>query len=144
MTLDQLHELWSKDANIDRTELGEEANKIPQLHSKYYKFYSTERLVLRKLQEELKQLTFDKSQWLQGNMDRDDMKARGWEPNPLKILKADLDAHIDSDQEVVDFKLKIAYQQEKVDFLDSAIKYLTNRGFNLKAAIDWEKFKMGV
>ncbi len=72
------------------------------------------------------------------------MKARGWEPNPLKILKADLDAHIDSDQEVIDFKLKIAYQQEKVDFLDSAIKSLTNRGFNLKAAIDWEKFKMGV
>ena len=35
-------------------------------------------------------------------------------------------------------------QQEKVDFLDSAIKSLTNRGFNLKAAIDWEKFKMGV
>jgi len=50
MTLEQIQELWSKDAPVDRTELGEEAIKIPQLHSKYFKIYSTERLILKKME----------------------------------------------------------------------------------------------
>ena len=54
MTLDELLENWKADSEIDRTELGNEAIKIPQLHSKYFKFYSTERLTLRKLEEEAK------------------------------------------------------------------------------------------
>ena len=51
-TLDDLFDLWADDSKIDRTELGEESIKIPQLHSKYYKLYSTERLKSVKLQEE--------------------------------------------------------------------------------------------
>ena len=35
-------------------------------------------------------------------------------------------------------------QKEKVDFLESIIKSLNNRGFNLNAAIQWEKFKVGI
>ena len=37
MTMEEIMEAWSNDSNIDRTELGEESLKIPQLHSKYYK-----------------------------------------------------------------------------------------------------------
>jgi len=47
------------------------------------------------------------------------------------------------DKDIVSINLKIAYQKEKVDFLDSAIRSLNTRGYNLRAAIDWEKFKMG-
>ena len=58
-TLDDLFDLWAEDSKIDRTELGEESIKIPQLHSKYYKLYSTERLKSVKLQEDLKILKKD-------------------------------------------------------------------------------------
>ena len=58
-TLDDLFDLWAEDSKIDRTELGEEPIKIPQLHSKYYKLYSTERLKSVKLQEDLKILKKD-------------------------------------------------------------------------------------
>ena len=56
MTLEDIFELWSKDCDIDRTELGEESLKIAQLHAKYFKIFSTERLSLRKLQSDLKVL----------------------------------------------------------------------------------------
>ena len=69
MTLEQLHELWSADATVDRTELGEEAIKIPQLHSKYFKLYSQERLTLRKLVERSKSLQLDLWAYYQGQMD---------------------------------------------------------------------------
>ena len=35
--LDEYFDLWAEDSKIDRTELGEESIKIPQLHHKYYK-----------------------------------------------------------------------------------------------------------
>jgi hypothetical protein len=76
-------------------------------------------------------------------MDYEDLNDLGWSPNPLKLLRADIPQYIDADKDIVSLNLKIAYQKEKVDFLDSAIRSLNTRGYNLRAAIDWEKFKMG-
>ena len=55
MKLEDIQTFWEKDSQVDRTELGEEALKIPQLHSKYFKIYSQERLTLRKLEADMKQ-----------------------------------------------------------------------------------------
>jgi len=144
MQLDDILSEWRKDAEIDRTELGEEALKIPQLHSKYYNIYSKERLQLRRLESELKVLQKLKYEYYGGTLDYEELKEQGWEPNNLKILRADIPQYVDSDKEVIEHTLKVAYQKEKVEFLDNAIRSLNSRGFNIKAAIDWEKFKMGV
>ena len=144
MTLDEVLEERHKDSQLDRTELGEEALKIPQLHSKYYKLYANERLKLRRLQAEHKQLVKAKNEYFGGTIDYNDMKERGWEPNPLKILRADIPSYVDADQEVVNINLKMAYHQEIVDFLDNAIRSLNTRGYNISAAINWEKFKVGI
>ena len=62
----------------------------------------------------------------------------------LKILKSDITFYIDRNQDWVDSQLKLAMQKEKVDFLESIIKSLNGRGFNIIAAINWEKFKVGI
>ena len=144
MTLDELFELWKKDSEIDRSELGEASAKIPQLHYKYYKLFAQERLKLRKLQAEYKVLYKDMWEYFQGNMSEEDLKERGWEPNPLRILKSDLGVYIDSDKDIITHNMKIAYQKEKIDFLESVIKTINIRGFHIKNAIDWEKFKVGI
>lgn len=144
MTLEQIQELWSKDAPVDRTELGEEAIKIPQLHSKYFKIYSTERLILKKMELESKQMWKDLWSYYQGHMDYEDLTQRGWDQINTIILKADLNIHIDSNKDWINNNLKLAYQREKVDFLEAIIKSLNNRGFNINAAISWEKFKVGI
>lgn len=143
MTLDQIMELWRVDCEIDRTELGEEAIKIPSLHSKYFKIFSAERLSLRKLEAEYKTLFKLKSEYYNGSLDIEEMRELGWEPNPLKILRNDVQQYIDADKDVIDLNLKIAYQKEKVEFLDSCIRSLNTRGYNINAAIQWEKFKVG-
>lgn len=144
MTLEQIQELWSKDAPVDRTELGDEAIKIPQLHSKYFKIYSTERLILKKMELESKQMWKDLWSYYQGHMDYEDLTERGWDQINTIILKADLNIHIDSNKDWINNNLKLAYQREKVDFLEAIIKSLNNRGFNINAAISWEKFKVGI
>jgi hypothetical protein len=39
--------------------------------------------------------------------------------------------------------LKVEMQREKVEFVEAIIKSLTTRGFQIKSAIEWERFKMG-
>jgi len=144
MTLEEIQKLWSKDADIDRIELGEEALKISQLHSKYYKIFSTERLVLKKTSFDLISLKQKKREYYLGLMDPEELHNLGWEPQPLQILKADVGEYISADEDVIQAELKKEYQKEKVDFVENIIKSLVNRGFNIKAAIDWEKFKVGL
>lgn len=59
------------------------------------------------------------------------------------ILKGDLPMYLDADQDVVNLSLKIGYQQEKLELLDSIIKTIMNRNFIIRNAIDWQKFTMG-
>ena len=143
MNLEEIQNEWEKDSKIDRTELGEESIKIPALHSKYYQLYSRERLQLARLTETMKLLKKDKWDYYSGNLDMDELKDKGWEPFQLKVLKSDIQMYIDSDKDVIDSNLKVAYCKEKVDFLEAIIRTLNLRSYQINNAINWEKFKVG-
>mgnify|MGYP006269045023 CR=1 FL=1 len=143
MKLDEILDMWSQDCDIDRTELGQEALKIPKLHSKYLRHYTEERLILRKLEEEKRELIKMKHDYYRGIMPEEDLKANGWEPFQLNVLKSDVPMHIDADQDVIKINLRMAMQSEKVDALESIIKSISNRGYLIKSAVDYEKFKVG-
>lgn len=143
MKLDEIQIMWERDAQIDRTELGEESLRIPQLHSKYFKIFSQERLTLRKLEGDYKRLYKDKYEWYNGSIAEETLQQYEWQPNPLKILRTDIPMHIDADGDIQNLQLKIEMQKEKVDFVENIIKSLTTRGYQIKGAIEWEKFKMG-
>lgn len=143
MKLTEIQEEWRKDANIDRTELGEESLRIPQLHAKYYNFYSTERLRLKSLEGEYRKLYKAKYEYYNGTMCEEDLRSWEWEPFALKILKSDISVYLEGDNDLITAQSTIDVQKEKVEFLESAIKSLTNRGFQIKSAIDWVKFTQG-
>mgnify|MGYP000539354746 CR=1 FL=1 len=99
---------------------------------------------IKKLEAEYKSLYKDKWEYYQGNLPDEDLKERGWDPFQLKVLKSDLSTYIDSDKDIINHMYKIEYQKEKIDFLDSVIRNINNRGLHIKNAIDWEKFKVGI
>jgi hypothetical protein len=143
MKLEDILELWKEDSNIDKAELGEEAVKIPKLHNKYYQIYVHEKIVLRSYEADMKKLKLEKYEFFtQGHTE--ETRSKMWElPARGLILKADIPMYMDADKELIKLSLKIGVQQEKTDFLESIIKSLTNRGFQIKSAIDWYKFTMG-
>jgi hypothetical protein len=143
MKLDEILELWAEDCSVDRTELGEESLKLPKLHSKYLRIYTEERLLLRRLEGEKKELLLLKHDYYRGVMPEEDLKINGWEPFRLSVLKSDIPMYIDADQDIIKLNLRIAMQQEKVDSLESIIRSINNRGFLIKNAIEYEKFKVG-
>ena len=62
----------------------------------------------------------------------------------LKILKQDVDKYLKSDDELIKLDQKVTYVQSVVDYLDRTVKIISNRGFQIKNAIDWRKFTSGV
>jgi hypothetical protein len=143
MKIDDIMESWAVDARIDDSELGKESLKIPQLHHKYFKMFSAEGLLLKKLEYEYKTLYKLKYEYYMGVLDEDTLRNKEWDPNPLRILKQDLPTYIDSDTDIQSIQIKIDIQKQKLSFLESVIKTITNRGFLIKNAIDWERFKVG-
>jgi hypothetical protein len=143
MKLEEIQQHWERDSTVDRTELGEESLRIPQLHSKYFKFFSAERLLLRKMEYEYKSLHKEKCEYYAGTLDENTLNANGWEPFALRVLRADIPMYLDSDTDIRNASLKIKMQEEKVEFLESILKSLPNRGYQIAQAIAWEKFKVG-
>ena len=143
MKLEEIQELWNKDREIDYTELGTESIRIPQIHDKYLKIYTDERIKLRGLEFELSKLVRAKTDWYAGRMSQEDLEERGWDQFLGRLLKNDISNYIESDNDVIKIKQHIAILQEKNNYLDSIIKMLNNRGFQIKNALDWLKFSHG-
>ena len=143
MTLEEIFELWNDDAQIDSMELGQSALDIAKLHHKYYEIYSRERLLYKKLEAKMKVLKREKFEFYVDGPTQEQIE-QGWQLPPKgKLLKAEVPMYLESDNDIIAMNLKIAYQQEKIDLLDSIIKTISNRGFHIKSAVEWEKFKVG-
>ena len=143
MKIEEIFEHWEQDSQIDKTELGDAALNIPKLHHKYFQLLVNEKMQLRKLEAEFKRLKLDKYEfYTQGPTE--ETRDKGWElPAKGLILKQEMPMYMEADKDIIELSLKIGMQQEKVDLLDSIIKSFTNRGFNIKSAIDFIRFTSG-
>jgi hypothetical protein len=143
MNIESILKEWDQDSQIDYDTLDQELIRIPKIHAKYYRYYVSEKVKLLSMKEDRKTMILDKNDYYRGIMTREELDRRGWEPWNLSILKAEIPMYLDADPHMKDLNLRIGVQQEKVDFLESIIKSLTNRGFNIKGAIDFMKFRAG-
>lgn len=135
--------MWEQDSKIDRSELAEESLKIPQLHHKYYKIFANEKLTLSRLNYAYKQLYKLKHEYYRGVLTEEELGSNGWEPQQMTILRQDLPVYLDADPDLDTIQNKIDIQKEKVEFVESIIKSLQTRGYQIKSAIDFIKFQMG-
>lgn len=143
MTLDEIFDEWNKDVQIDQTQLGNAALDLAKLHHKYYRMFSQERLLLKKLEADMKTLKLEKTEFYVDGPTKEQID-KGWKlPAKGRILKSDVSNYIDADNDIIKLNLKIAYQNEKCELLESIIKTIQNRGFQIRAAIDWAKFQVG-
>lgn len=144
MTFDELQAQIEKDLLFDETQLDTEALRVPQLHNKYLKHLYSEKLLLKKLENDHKELLRLKYEYFTGKLDEDALRERGWEPFPLRVLKNDVDMYIDSDKDIIKVRTRIQLQEERVSYLENIVKSIANRGWLIRSAIDWKKFLGGV
>ena len=143
MKVEDIQAEWDKDCKLDETELGAESAKIPSLHNKYLKIFMAERLRLIQMKGSLKKTRRTLFEYYLGELDREELAELGREQFYKKLLKNEVDLYIDSDDALTEISLKVALQQEKVDYLESILKSINSRGFQIKNAIEWNRFIAG-
>jgi len=144
MKIEEILSEWEKDSTVDNTELGDAALKLAKLHHKYYRMLVNEKMVLKTYEADMKTLKLEKYEFYTQGPNEETMK-RGWElPAKGLILKNDIPMYMDADKDVIQLSLKIGLQSEKVQALESIIRTINAMGYNIKAAIDWQKFINGI
>jgi hypothetical protein len=143
MDMNELFGMVKKDLEIDKTELDTESLRTPQLHNKYLIFFSEEKLKLEQLLSERKIKRKDKWLYYTGKMSQEELDKNNWEPFDLSILKTDVERFIEADPEIIKLGAKITIQKELVNYLESIVKIISNRQWNIRAALDWIKFTQG-
>jgi hypothetical protein len=102
-----------------------------------------ERVQLIKLKGKHKKTHRTLLEYYLGELDRHELQEMGREQFFKKLLKNEVGTYIESDDMFIESTIKVAMQEEKVSYLDSIIKSLNNRGFQIKSALDWMKFTSG-
>lgn len=143
MELEEILDEWGKDSTYDQIELDNSALSIAKLHHKYYNILARERLRLSKLEAEAKTLKLEKYEFYVDGPTQDQVE-RGWKlPAKGKILRSDASMYIEADSDIIGLNLRISYQREKLEVLESIIRTIHNMGFHIKTAVDFRRLQLG-
>ena len=139
--LDKIQEMWERDAVIDPDNLHDESLKIPQLHSKYYTLYNTITLLREKARDTYSKVKLERYNYYTGKAPAEVYVE---EPFPYKVREKDaIQRYLEADEKLNTIDLKIRYYDVQLKFLEEIIKTVANRTFQIKNAIEWQKFQAG-
>ena len=141
MNLEQIQEMWERDSKIDPDNLHDESLKIPQLHSKYYTLYNTITLLREKAREQYSKVKLERYNYYTG---KSPAEVYVEEPFPYKVREKDaIQRHLDADDKMNKIDMKIKYYDVMLKFLEEIIRAISNRTYQIKNAIEWNKFQAG-
>lgn len=140
-----IHNMWKEDCVIGR-KLDEASHQTPMLHAKYLQLLSEAKMTLKSLELKQKNLLKDKWLYYNGKMDRDQIAAKGWIPDPfdgLKIMKGDMDRYYDSDPDIQQTVENIAAWKNIIDTLSEIMENIKWRHQTIGNIIKWKAFESG-
>jgi len=141
MNLEKIQEMWLKDSVIDPDNLHDESLKIPQLHCKYYTLYNTITLLREKAKDSYNKTRLERYNYYTGKAPAEVYIE---EPFPYKVREKDaIQRHIEADEKLNAIDLKVKYYDVMLKFLEEIIRNVSNRTFQIKNAIEWNKFQSG-
>ncbi len=141
MNLDKIQEMWERDSHINPDNLHDESLKIPQLHSKYYTIYNTITLMREKARDSYNRVRLERYNYYTGKAPAEVYAA---EPFPYKVREKDaIQRHMDADEKLNKVNMKIKYYDTTLKYLEEIIRIISNRTYQIKNAIEWNKFQAG-
>ena len=140
--LDKIQEMWEKDSKLDNDNLHEESLKIPSLHAKYFEMYNTIFLMRRKSEQQRKNIRHERYEYFSGKADPDVYVES---PFPKKIRdKETMQKYLDADEKLSGVSLKIDYYETMLVYIESILKQINNRTYQIKNAIEFMRFNAGL
>jgi hypothetical protein len=142
MNLDEIQKMWANDSEIDKDDLGNESIKSSILHCKYYELYNTTYLLRENARQIHDKVYLERYNYYTGKADPEVYEK---EPFPFKVREKDsINRYLNADERLSKATLKIKYYDQTLRYLEEIIKQISNRGYQIKNAIDWMKFQAGM
>ena len=142
MNLETLQDKWKEDSVIDPDKYGEESVRIPQLHMRYMEFYNTFSLMKKDRESEMRGLIKSKWVYYKGKAPSSVYKEM---PFDYKLTtKEEVNMFIEGDEDVRKLQYKIEYVDQCLNYLDGVLRQINNRNFQIKNAIEWNRFQAGM
>ena len=140
---------WADDSEVDfqfknkqyTTDLGQLALQIPFQHNKYLNHYTDLTEIKTSLEFQARQLVRKKREYYGGEADA---KTYAEKPfgNSIKTSEK-MKVYLESDDDIINMEAKVKYIDQMLYFIDQVMKQISNRGFQINSAIQWEKFING-
>jgi hypothetical protein len=142
MNLDVIQKMWEKDSIIDPDNLHTESLNIPVLHAKYFDLYNTILLLRTKAEQQKRNIRHERYEYYAGKADPDVYVEN---PFPKKIRDKDtMQKYLDADEKLSSVSLKIEYYDTMLSYLESILKVIQNRTYQIKNAIEFMRFQSGL
>jgi len=140
--LDTIQKMWEEDSKIDVDNLHTESLNIPSLHAKYFDIYNNIVLLKKKAEQQKKNIRHERYEYFTGKADPDVYVEN---PFPKKIRdKETLQKYLDADEKLSSVCLKVEYYDTILNYLESILKVIQNRTFQIKNAIEFIRFTAGL
>ena len=142
INLDTIQEMWTKDSKIDIDNLHTESLNIPILHAKYFDLYNTIVLLRKKAEQQRKNIRHERYEYYGGKADPDVYIK---DPFPKKIRDKDtMQKYLDADERLSGVSLKIDYYDTILVYIESILKMIQNRTYQIKNSIEFMRFNAGL
>ena len=133
--------MWEKDSQIDADNLHTGSLKVPALHAKYHEMFNNFLLLRKKAEQQRKNIRHERYEYYSGKADPE-----VYIENPFgkKIRDKDtMTKYLDADDKLKQISLKIDYYETLLNYCESILKQISNRTYQIKNAIEWQKFIAG-
>ena len=140
--LETIQKMWETDSKMDIDNLHTDSLNIPILHGKYHELYNNILLLRKKAEQQRKNIRHERYEYFSGKADPEVYIEN---PFPKKIRDKDTMAkYLDADTKLSGVSLKIEYYDVMLQYLESILKQITQRNYQIKNAIDFMKFNSGM
>ena len=139
--LEMIQKMWEEDSKIDLDNLHTESINIPKLHAKYFEIYNNIVLLKKKAEQQRKNIRHERYEYFSGKADPAIYVDK---PFPKKIRDKDtMQKYLDSDESLSSVSLKIDYYDTILNYIESILKVIQNRTYQIKNAVEFMKFQAG-
>jgi hypothetical protein len=134
--------MWVEDSKIDIDNLHTESLNIPMLHAKYFDLYNNIVLLKKKAEQQKKNIRHERYEYFSGKADPEVYIEN---PFPKKIRdKETMQKYLDADNKLSNVSLKVEYYDTMLNYLESILKVIQNRTYQIKNAIEFIRFQSGL
>ena len=141
MNLETIQTMWEKDSRIDPDELHTASLVVPTLHAKYYQLFNDLRLLRAKAKKTYQKVYQERYLYYSGKAEPEVYEK---EPFPYKVREKDaIQRYLDADEKLSQVDMKIRYYDVTLKFLEEIIRNISGRTYQIKNAIEWQRFQSG-